>query len=31
MKPIDIDGFFNRRVILSELEDSLDDDVAIDA
>ena len=31
MKPIDIDEFFNRRVILSELEASLKDDVEIDA
>ena len=31
MKPIDVDKFFNRRVIISELESSLNNDDTIDA
>ena len=31
MKPMDLDKLFNRRVIISELEASLNDDDAIDA
>ena len=31
MKPIDVDELFNRRVIISELEYSLNDDDTIDA
>ena len=31
MKPIDVDELFNRRFIISEFEDSLNDDDAIDA
>ena len=30
MKPIDVDKLFNRRIIISELESSLNDDDAID-
>ena len=30
MKPIDVDELFNRRVIISELEYSLNDDNTID-
>ena len=31
MKPIDVDELFNRRVIISELESSLNDDDAIES
>ena len=31
MKPIDVDELFNRRVIISKLESSLNDDDSIDA
>ena len=31
MKPMDVDEFFNRRVIISELEACLNDGDAIDA
>ena len=31
MKPIDVDEFFNRRVIIIELEASLNDDDEIEA
>ena len=31
MKPIDVDEFFNRRFIISELEHSLNNDESIDA
>ena len=31
MKPMDIDEFFYRRVVIIELETSLNDDDAIDA
>ena len=31
MKPIDVDEFFNKKVIICELESSLNEDAAIDA